>query len=211
MPRVTCDKGVHGTMNAALLVHEKLVRKFQEWWIIMNPYGPCVWNQTIGSKQLTLMLHMDNLLFDHVSSCIVTEHIKCLDGVHDTKDPLTVTRGKTHEHLGMTMDFSLSLGVAFDQFDFAKKLWKSFLPELKSACRKTPAPESLFQLGRDSELLMSKQKEQHHHTTAKCLWLGQRTRLDMQLTVGFHCTRVKGPTREDWIKLKQLLGCVWKT
>ena len=33
----------------------------------------------------------------------------------------------------------------------------------------------------------------------------------MQLTVGFHCTRVKGPTREDWIKLKKLFGCIWKT
>ena len=52
---------------------------------------------------------------------IVTDHIKLLDGVHRANDPLTVTRGKMHQFIEMTIDFSLKRGVAFSQYDHIKK------------------------------------------------------------------------------------------
>ena len=62
----------------------------------------------------------------HVENHIVTEYAKKLDRVDGNEDPLTVTREKVHECIGMTVDFSLKLGVAFNQYDFVKQLWKNF-------------------------------------------------------------------------------------
>ena len=39
---------------------------------------------------------------------------------------------------------------------------------------------------------------------AKSLWLEQRSRPDMGLAVGYHCTRIKKATEHDWNKLGHL-------
>ena len=41
--------------------------------------------------------------------------------------------------------------------------------------------------------------------------LSQRTRADAQLSVGFHCTRVKAPDAKCLAKFRQLSGCLWET
>ena len=122
---VACDKVTHGTLNAALLRHKKLANAFGGWKLIMNPYDPCVWNLLVGNKQLTIMFHIDDLMMSHVDPEIVTEHVKKLDGVHGNKHPLSITRGKMHEYLGITIEFGLKRGVSISQYDFMKKLWAS--------------------------------------------------------------------------------------
>jgi len=82
---------------------------------------------------------------------------------------------------------------------------------LKGPYKCTPALEDLFKFSLNSPELSAQRKDQYHRTTAKILWLSQRTRPDTQLATGFHCTRVKKPTEEDWEKLRQLLGYIWKT
>ena len=179
--------------------------------MVMNPYEPCGWNAVIDGKQLTTLFHVDNLMAAHMHPGVVTEHIKLLDGVYGTKDPLTVTRGKIHEFLGITIDFSLQRGVAFSQYDFIKKFWKSLPEDLKGSYRNTPAPDYLFKVDRNADLIDTRRKDEYHTATAKSIFLSQRTRLDMQLPTGFHCTRVKGPNVHDWNKLKHMLGYMWKT
>ena len=46
---------------------------------------------------------------------------------------------------------------------------------------------------------------------AKALWVSQRSRPNIQLSVGFHCTRVATPTEQDWKKLTHLMGYIRKT
>ena len=46
---------------------------------------------------------------------------------------------------------------------------------------------------------------------AKVLWVSLRTRPDLQLATGFHCTRVKDPREHDWQKLANLIGYIRKT
>ena len=59
----------------------------------------------------------------HLHINAVKECVKLLDEAHGSQDPLTFSRGKIHEHLGVTIDFSLKIGVAFYQHDFIKKIW----------------------------------------------------------------------------------------
>ena len=104
---MTFDKGVCSTMSSALLAHKKLAKAFNSWVFAMNPYDPCVWNKMKLSKQITIMFHMDNLIMSHESSIIVAKHIDLLGVEFRAKDPLTEIRCKTHECLGMIIDFSL--------------------------------------------------------------------------------------------------------
>jgi len=52
---------------------------------------------------------------------------------------------------------------------------------LKGVYKCTPAPENLFKINSHSPELSAQRKEQYHRTTAKILWLSQRTRSDIQL------------------------------
>ena len=57
---------------------------------------------------------MHDLMKLHENSTIVTKNIKLLDAACGEKDPLTLTRGKTHEHLMMTIDFFIKNRCFYD-------------------------------------------------------------------------------------------------
>ena len=87
----------------------------------MNTHDLCAWNMMINQKQLTVLFHTDDLMMAHFHSIVVTEHIKSLDEVCGSQDPLTVSRGKIHKYLSVTIDFSLKVCVAFHQHDFIRR------------------------------------------------------------------------------------------
>ena len=145
----------------------------------------------VNQKQLTVIFHTDNLMMAHLHSNIVTDHVKLLDESCGSQDPLTVTHVKIHEYLGMTIDFSLKMGVSFHQYDFIKKIRNSMPIELKVKHRRTLAREDLFKVYLNLESLDRNKKNQHHRVTAKCMWLSQMTRAYLQLATGFHCEKLK--------------------
>ena len=73
------DRDTCVALNAALLSYEKLAKMFEEWYLIMNPRDPCVWNKEDKNKQLTIMFHIDDFLIARLDSMIVTKHVKKLD------------------------------------------------------------------------------------------------------------------------------------
>ena len=147
----------------------------------------------------------------HLNPNIVTLYIKKLEKEYGSLANLTVTRGKVHEYLGMTIDFRVKLEARFSQYDFLKKLLNS-LPEcMSTGMKNTAAPEYLFKTTDESCLLDHIRMEIFHTITAKTLWLSQRTRTDVQLAVGFCCTRIKAPTEHDWKKLTHLMQYLRKT
>ena len=198
-------------MNAALLAYKKLAKLFTDWGFVMNPYDPCVWNKEIEGKQFSFMFHIDDLLGSHYLLHIVTLYIKKLKDEYGSNDPLSVTRGKVHEYLGMTIDFCVKGEVALSQYDYIKKMYNSLLDDMKKGYKNSPAPENLFKINYTSEDLSDARREEYHPITTKTLWLSQRSRPDTQLATGFHCTRVKYSTEEDWAKLKWLQNYIWKT
>jgi len=119
---VICKKAIYGTMNAALLAYKKLAKLFKVWGFVMNPYDPCVWNKEVRKFQLSILFHIDDLLISHRHPEVVMLFIKKLEKECGVKDPLTVTRGKLHEYLGMTVDFSATGICKMTQYDCIKKL-----------------------------------------------------------------------------------------
>ena len=79
-------------------------------------------------KKLPLLFHTGDVMMAHSLSPIVTNQIKFLDKDYGQKEPLTLTRGKVHEYLGMTVDFRNQGSALFNQFDAIKKFW-NILPD----------------------------------------------------------------------------------
>jgi hypothetical protein len=103
---VELKKALYGTLKAALLFWKKLTVQLKEWEFEVNPYDWCVVNKTINGKQCTILWHVDNLKISHVDSNLVTEVIQQLKDALGKEAPLTVTRSRIHDYLGMTLDFS---------------------------------------------------------------------------------------------------------
>ena len=87
----------------------------------MNPCDPCVWNEMIMENQLTSLCHADSVLMACPFSQKVTDQKKNLDKEHCQKDPFTAARGKVHDHLGVTLDFSNRGTIMLSQNDTIKK------------------------------------------------------------------------------------------
>ena len=65
-----------------------------------------------------------------------------------------MTRGKSHEHLGMTLDFiTISNACPISQHDFIKKLCMNLPDNLKGPCRISLAPETFFNADPNTALI----------------------------------------------------------
>ena len=80
---------------------------------------------------------------------------------------------------------------------------------MKVVIKYTAAPEYLFKTIDNSCLLSLTEKDEFHTITAKILWLSQRTRPDVQLSVGFYWTKIQASTYHDWKTLTHLLSYLW--
>ena len=161
---------------------------------------------------MSIMFHIDDILISHKHPHIVTLFIKKLNAEYGKRESLSVTRGFVHDYLGMTFDLRVEGEVALSQYDFAKKLHISLPDDTKNGkYKKTPAPEDLLKVNDASPKLDGARKETYHCITANTLWLSQRSRSDLQLAIGFHCSRVKDPNEEDWEKLTWLMQYLWYT
>jgi hypothetical protein len=136
-------------------------------------------------------------------------HVSCevLDGIIDElskkygkEAPLTINRGKVHEYLGMTIDYSIPGKVQFIMNDYIENLIDD-APADMTGNAATPAAKHLFEVNDNAQKLSPKNSDVYHHNTAKLLYLSKRARPDLQTAVAFLCTRVKQPDVDDWKKL----------
>ena len=196
------DKALYGTIQAALLFWKKLSGFLsKELGFVANPYDTCVMNKTINGKQMTIGWHVDDLKLSHVDMEVLESIISKIELEFGKEAPLTVTRGKIHEYLGMTIDFSDPGKVIFSMIDYVQKLIDETPEELlKGACT-SPASNHLFNVNADCDKLDPSTAILYHHLVAQLLYLGKRTRPDLLLAVSFLCTRVQSPDEDDWKKL----------
>ena len=204
------EKALYGTLQAALLFYENLSEQLKEWGFKINPYDFCVANKTINGKQCTIVWHVDDLKISHVDANVVTDILKQLDEkygqeiVNGKKAGISITRGKIHDYLGMTLDYTEDGFVKIDMVEYIAKCLAD-LPERMQGKANTPAADDLFIIDVDSELLDKKGSEFFHSKVAQILFLGKRGRPDLLTAISFLCTRVKSPTKQDDEKLCRVM------
>jgi hypothetical protein len=115
-------KALYGTLRAALLFWKLLSSKLILWGFTINPYDWCVANKMIDGKQCTVLWHVDDLKISHVSEDVNTDVIKRINDEFGKEAPITITRGKVHNYLGMTLDYSEKGKVKIKMLDYVDKM-----------------------------------------------------------------------------------------
>ena len=203
-------KALYGTLRAALIFWRKLTSKLVEWGFTINPYDWCVANKQINGRQCTLVWHVDDMKISHVDTKIVDDMIKRLEQEFGKEAPLTIRRGKIHDYLGMTLDFSLPGKVQINMQEYIRNML-SELPEDMEGTATTPAAEHLFKINEAPTYLSDAEAMFFHHNVAKLLFLCKRARPDLQTAVAFLSTRVQRPDRDDYKKLARGMKYLRKT
>lgn len=195
------DKALYDTLQAALLFWEDLSGYLMELGFAPNPYNFCVMNKMVDGNQCTVAWHVDDLKISHVDEAVAESVILALDKRYRKEAPLSVTQGKVHEYLGMTIDFSSEGSVQLNMFGYIDKTLAEAPDYLMKGPASTPAASHLFEVNDDAEKLDKEQSEQFHHKVAKLLYLSKQSRSDLQMAVSFLTTQVKGPNVDDEKKL----------
>ena len=196
------QKALYGTLQAAALFWKDLTKFLvDDLEFEVNPHDLCVANKTINDNQCTIGWHVDDLLISHVEESVVEDILAKLQKRFGKEAPLTVTRGKVHDYLGMTIDFSVEGKVMFKMNDYVQNMLDETPESLMKGAMSSPAANHLFEVDADAVKLEDVDAETYHHLVAKLLYLAKRSRPDILLAVSFLCTRVQAPDVDDWKKL----------
>jgi len=124
---------------------------------------------------------------------------------------MSITRGTKHTYLGMNFEV-INGKVVMDMESYLDECISSFEESVASSAA-TPANKALMVINNNSTKLNDDKRELFHHIVQKMLHiLCKRTRLvDLQVAIGFLCTRVRSPSLQDWLKLRRVLQYVHGT
>jgi hypothetical protein len=120
---------------------------------------------------------------------------------------MTVSRGKIHKYLGMTLDYSVPGQVKIKMLDYVDEILAAFYKaEPKGGgTKKSADPDSLFKVDEDWEKLAQAKAVEFHNLVAKNLYATKRARPDTYTAITFLTTRVREPDKDDWTKLVHLM------
>ena len=163
-------KALYGTLRAALIFWRKLTSKLIEWGFTINPYDWCVANKQIDGRQCTLIWHVDDMKISHGDSRVVDGIIKMLEEEFSKEPPLTIRRGKIHDYLGMTLDFSIDGKVQIRMEEYIRNMLTELLEDMDGMAT-TPATEHLFKVNETPTYLDENEAMFFHHNMVKLLFL----------------------------------------
>jgi len=81
-------------------------------WPIWFKYG----------KKCTIVWHVDDLKISHMDKDIMEGIIKSLNRNFGKESPLSTTRGKVLEHLGLTLEYMKKRHVKISMYEYVRKL-----------------------------------------------------------------------------------------
>ena len=140
----------------------------------------------------------------HINAKVNDMFLKWLNDKYGSYGEVKAVRGKVHDYLGMTFDFSQDGKVIIDMVDYMESMVDEFSVPFKPThtahTSSNPADDDLFSVGESPEINNKKAKE-FHTFVAKGLFACKRARPDIHTTIAFLCTRVKKPNHDDWRKL----------
>jgi len=89
---------------------------------MINNYNRCMANKMINGKQCTIIWHVNDLKISHKDKAVVDDILKKLNDKFGKESPLTTTRGKVIEYLGIMIDYRQKGKVILSIKNYIKKL-----------------------------------------------------------------------------------------
>ena len=197
---VLLQKVLYGLMRSSLLFYRKFRGELEKYGFVVNPYDPCVANYTTQKgNQFTVVWHVDDVFASYAEDFEITKFAVYLSNIYGPR--LTMHTGNKFDYLGMDLKFEGDGGVAVSMFKHVDAALDNFPEEVKGKVA-TPAANHLFDVREEGvKPLHTVKAEKFHHLTVHLLVISSRARCDLQTTVSFLTTRVKGPEADDWGKL----------
>ena len=209
---VQCQNALYGTMVASLLYYRKFTKSLIGIGFEINPYDPCVANKMIEGKQMTICFHVDDCKLSHRKPKVMDQMIEWLRQEYesifeDGSGQMTVSRGKVHKYLGMTLDYTVRGQVKITMIDYIDEILTAFdkADPKGSGTKTSAASENLFKIDEDCEKLQPSKAVEFHNLVAKTLYATKRARPDTCTAIAFLTTRVRAPDKDDWTKLVHLM------
>eukprot|EP00957_Ditylum_brightwellii_P150130 11432675-Ditylum_brightwellii.AAC.1 len=112
---------------------------------------------------------------------------------------MTVTCGKTHEYLGMKIDYTQPGKVKIIMDNYIDKMLLDLSPEVDGKAA-TPATNHLFAVNDSAKQLDEENPQIDQHNIAKLIFLCQQAQPDIQTSMAFLSTRVKNLDEDNWKK-----------
>ena len=198
---VRLKKALYGCIESALLWYEYLTSILSELGFKANAYEPCVLNAKMNDVQVTITLHVDDLLVSSVSKKNIDTVISFMQSKFEK---ITVHNGKVLKYLGMLFDFSKDGEVIINMDHYIEDVLKQWNNEVKGAST-TPATGVLFNVDTGSPPLSKKESERFHSMVAKLLYAAKRVRIDILTATTALTTRVQDPREADMEKLMRII------
>ena len=174
----------------------------------INPYDKCVANKVINGKQCTIVWYVADNKVSHVDKNVVTEVIEMMKGHFGD---LVVTRGNTHNFLGMNIRITKEKSIEIqmkDQLNEAIATFEKAQGELVNETVTSPAQKHLRDVNDTCEKLTGMKHEVFHSVVAKLLYITKRARPDLETAISFLCTRVSKSDLNDWKKLRRVIAFI---
>ena len=188
-------KALYGCVQSALLCYKLFSTTLVGMGFELNPYDLCVANAIIDGKQCTIGWYVENNIITHsIDPNAVTWVI---DKIEEKFGKMVVTRGKSHDFLGMKIDFLDDKTVTVWMKEHIKGAIAIY-PEDIIRNASTPAAKYLFDTSDDDEKLSPELADKFHRIVAKLLYVTKRARVDILLAIAFLCTRVANTDVQDW-------------
>ena len=116
---------------------------------IRNVYDGYVANNDIDDSQCTIIWHIDDLKISHLNEKVVTSIINQISERYGGIMPLSISRGKVHDYLGMTFDYSTVGEVKITMYQYINGVIDNAPQIYKEGIGgATPAPPHLFALNK---------------------------------------------------------------
>ena len=198
---VELDKALYGCIQSAKLWYEHMRNTLEELDFKVNMHDICVFNkvhQRCG-KQITITLHVDDIMMTSVSEEAMNEIVSALQ---DKYKSVQVTKGSIHAYLGMRFDYSVVDKVTITMGAYTKDMLSTHMIEGTAS---TPALENLFVVREDAKLLPEEGRKLFHTQVAKLLYLAKRTRPEILPAVVFLTSRVTKADEDDELKLMRIM------
>ena len=105
---IVMKKPLYGVMLSSLLFYKHFRMDLESVGFEVNPYDICVANRVVNGHQQTVTWHVDDVKISHISKQANEEFIKWCERKYGSElnRHVKVKKGKKHEYLGMTLDYS---------------------------------------------------------------------------------------------------------
>ena len=130
------SKSMYGMVDSVFLFWLHLSGFLEEQGFELNPYDICCMNKEIDGTMCTIVWHADDIKASHVDPKVIDTIIGVLQEKFGKHAPLTFTRGKVHDYLGMCIDLSIKGKVMITMIDMIIKMFELLPDKMKAEIKK---------------------------------------------------------------------------